>query len=178
MQPDSQLVERAKRGERAACEELVRRHQDRVFHYALYLLPSWQDAEDVTQETFLQACRNLKRFRGDASFATWLLAIARTQVALWYRRRKRQREVIEVIDLTQADPAPPALLQIEIRSAVAALPTGYREAIVLRYVNGLDLVEVAKALGISAGAAGVRLHRARKLLRESLGPVLTEEVRR
>ena len=169
------LVERARQGDREACEELVRRHQDRVFHYALYLLPTQQDAEDVVQETFLQAYRNLKGFRGEAAFGTWLLAIARARVALWYRRRKLEDRVSELNEPSPVDLEAPTLMKIEIRSAVARLPVAYREVIVLRYVHELDLVEIARAMGISVTAVGVRLHRARRMLRESLSAVRTEE---
>ena len=175
MLTDSRLVEQARNGDRRAYEELVRRHQDRVFRFALYMLPSWQDAEDVSQDTFVEAYKGLKRFRGDASFGTWILAIARTRIAYWYRSRRPEDPVDEVPEIPVGGSGSSLITQMEIRSAVARLPETYREIIVLKYVNELDMQEIAAATGLSLTAVGVRLHRARNMLRTALSPVVREE---
>lgn len=175
MIPDTELVDRAGHGDTQAYEELIRRYQDQVFRFALHMLPSRQDAEDVAQETFIDAYRNIKKFRGEASFRTWLIAIARTMTARWYRRRRIECDLIGV-------PEPVAcsndvsLEHLEVRSAVAHLPERDRELIVLRYGNQLDLDEISAITGLSRGAVATRLHRARHTLRGALGDIFRQEV--
>src|SRR5512136_2635954 len=96
--PDADLVRRAQAGELAAFEALTTRYEQRVFSLAMRLLRQEQDAEDVTQQTFLSALENLSGFRGDASFATWLLRIA-THAAL---KIIRKRKGLDAISLEEA----------------------------------------------------------------------------
>ena len=166
---DIEMVDQAKRGDSRAFEELIRKYQDQVFRFALYMLPLRQDAEDVTQETFIKAYRSIGRFRGSASLGTWLIAIARTTVAQWYRRRKLVQNLDEVKETAVAGDTDTFLAHLEVRSAVAKLPESYREIVVLRYTNQLDLNEISAVIGISRSAVGARLHRARRMLRDALG---------
>jgi len=172
---DNELVDRAKRGDRGAFEELIRKYQDQVFRFALYMLPSRQDAEDVAQDTFIRAYRSIGRFRGDASLGTWLIAIARKTAAQWYRRRKVERDIDHVKE-PAIDDTDTVLAHLEIRSAVARLPELYREIVVLRYTNQLDLKEISAVIGVSVTAVGARLHRARQMLRDALGDTRRQEV--
>lgn len=172
---DIQLVDRAKHGDIHAFEDLIRKYQDQIFRYALHMLPSRQDAEDVAQETFIGAYRSLKGFRNESSFNTWLIAIARTRVAHWYRRRKIEYDLDETQEPATYDND--ALLEhMEIRSAVAELPERYREMIVLRYENQLDLGEISAVTGLSRNVVGTSLHRARQMLRKILGNTNRQEV--
>ena len=175
MLSDIELVDKAKRGDNRAFEDLIRKYQDQVFRFALYMLPSRQDAEDVAQETFLMAYRSIGRFRGSASLGTWLIAIARTTAAQWYRRRKLEQNLDEVREPAAGD-TNTFLADLEVRSAVAKLPERYREIVVLRYTNQLDLNEISAVTGLSRNAVGARLHRARQVLRDVLGPMCRQEV--
>lgn len=174
MLSDNDLVDRARRGDLQAFEQLIRKYQDQVFRFALYALPTRQDAEDVAQETFIAAFRYIGRFRGDASFLTWLMSIARKKAASLYRSR-RATEVVELVEeLSDGSGIP--LEHLEIRAAVSALPKPYRDLVVLRYVNQLDVKEIAAATGISTSAAASRLFDARRMLREALGNDPRQEV--
>lgn len=174
MLTERQLVKRAGKGDSGAYEQLVRSHQDQVFHFALYMLPSWQDAEDVTQETFVAAYRAISRFRGDSSFGTWILSIARVKIAQWYRSRRPEDPVAEVPDVFKREGGVSTDV-LAIRMAVAELPEQYREVIVMKYVNSLDLREIAASTGLTVTAVGVRLYRARQMLREMLVATCREE---
>jgi RNA polymerase sigma-70 factor (ECF subfamily) len=175
MLSDIELVERAKRGDTRAFEEIIRKYQDQVFRFVLHMLPSRQDAEDTAQETFIKAYRNIGKFRGDASLGTWLIAIARKTVAQWYRGRKAEHS-LDQAEEPVGDDTDTLLAHLEIRSAVAKLPELYREVVVLRYANQLDLNEISAATGLSRNAVGVRLHRARQMLRDALGAARPQEV--
>jgi RNA polymerase sigma-70 factor (ECF subfamily) len=175
MLSETELVDRAKRGDTHAFEELIRRHQDQIFRFALYMLPSRQDAEDVTQETFIAAYRSIGGFRGHASLGTWLAAIARRAAAQWYRRRKFERPLDEVQEPAEDD-TDTLLAHLELRSAVAQLPEPYREIVILRYTNQFGLDEISAVTGLSRGAVATRLHRARRILRDALGPSRQQEV--
>lgn len=146
------------------------RHFERRVRTVLYrILDDARDVEEATQDTFVQAWRNLDRFRGDAAPFTWLYRIA-TNEALQRRRRVR----VETVEFSE-EHAPEhdmALETGELRSLLAeeirALPFEYRTALVLRDVEGLSNEEVADALDITLAAAKSRIHRARMTLREQL----------
>ena len=100
--PDVELVGRAKAGELDAFEALTNRYEQRVYSLALRMLRQEQDAEDVTQQTFLSALENLDGFRGDASFATWLLRIA-THAALKVIRKRKGLDTVSLEEATEED---------------------------------------------------------------------------
>ncbi|MEI6655479.1 MAG: sigma-70 family RNA polymerase sigma factor [Verrucomicrobiota bacterium] len=185
---DDELVLRAKAGELSAFENLVQRHEKRVYSLALRLLRQEQDAEDVTQQTFLSALEHLAGFRGEAGFATWLLRIA-THAALKTLRKQGglQRVSLEAAtentENEQAIPHPeyiadwrqsPAQLveRNETRrlldEALASLDEKHRLVFLLRDVEGLSVRETAEALGLGEANVKVRLLRARLQLRELL----------
>ena len=182
---DEALVSRAAAGDEAAFEDLVRRHQERVYRLAWRLTGDEADAADVLQETFLQVFRHLGEFRGEARFTTWLFRVV-TNAALM-RRRARARRPADSLDafLPRFDAggrhaATPAQLQVTSQveelldrktlaeraiSGIARLPDAYRDAFVLRDLEELPTAEVASALGIAPDAVRQRVHRARLLLR-------------
>jgi RNA polymerase sigma-70 factor (ECF subfamily) len=142
------------------------------------------DARDVLQETLLAAFRNIEGFRGDAQLSTWLYQIARSFCMRSRRRTAGEPERTEPLDTPAAarapsEEAPPdaAAHAREIgqllQAAILSLPVPYREALVLRDVEGLSAEEAAKVVGIEVGALKSRLHRARMELRERLGDVLS-----
>ena len=194
---DQELVARAQAGELVAFEELVQRHERQVYTQALRMLRHQQDAEDVTQQTFLSALEHLKGFRGEASFSTWLLRIA-THAALKIIRKRNGLETISLDDATTAReedgaiPHPeyiadwrqsPAELvhRAEIRKlldeALAELDEKHRLVFLLRDVEGLSIKETAETLGLSEANTKVRLLRARLQLRERLTRTLGDPAR-
>jgi RNA polymerase sigma-70 factor (ECF subfamily) len=195
---DTDLVARAKAGELDAFEALTNRYEQRVYSLALRMLRQEQDAEDVTQQTFLSALENLDGFRGDASFATWLLRIA-THAALKVIRKKRGLDTVSLEEATEeadnhgtiphpeyiADwrQSPEQLVQRNeiqrlLDDALAKLDEKHRLVFLLRDVEGLSVKETAEALGLSEANTKVRLLRARLQLRELLTHALGDPERR
>lgn len=174
------LVARARDGDQSAFEELVRRTHRETYTLAFRLLGDEEDARDVTQETYLRAYRGLRRFRGEAQFSTWLYRITANCASTQLGRRQRHRHVElsddhPVIDLSpDHDPqgrADNAALRAELAAALGELPPKLRSVVVLRDVYDLPHESIAAELGISESAAKVRLHRARRKLRERLFPL-------
>ncbi len=174
------LVEAAREGSRPAFDELVRRTSAETYTLALRLLGHEEDARDVTQETYLRAFRGLSSFRGDAQFTTWLYRITANCAASYLGRRARNRheELPEELHLADTNPAhdPEAhgeaeALRQELVVALRRLPAKLRAVVVLRDIYDLSHAEIAQELSISESAAKVRLHRARRKLREDLFPL-------
>jgi RNA polymerase sigma-70 factor (ECF subfamily) len=178
------LVERAQRGDREAFDELVRQTYAGTWTLAVRLTANEEDARDVVQEAYLRAWRSIGRFRGDAQLTTWLYRItancASTQMGKGAKHRHDELDDdVVLVDLSpQADPAGRAE-QSAVRShlvdAIDALPDGLRAVVVLRDVYDLPHEAIAAELGISETAAKVRLHRARRRLREVLDPLRNDE---
>jgi RNA polymerase sigma-70 factor, ECF subfamily len=164
---DRELVERAAAGDLDAFAKLVRAYERRVASVLYRLLDDPRDVEEATQDVFVQAWRNLRRFRGRARLFTWLYRIAVNE-ALMRRRRKRydERELDERLAAASSDPE--AGLRDVLVRAIAALPFEHRAAVVLRDVEGLSNAEVAETLGISVAAAKSRIHRGRMQIRDAL----------
>jgi RNA polymerase sigma-70 factor (ECF subfamily) len=182
---DEALVSRAAAGDEAAFEELVRRHQERVYRLACRLTGDDADAADVLQETFLQVFRHLGEFRGEARFATWLFRVV-TNAALMRRRTRARRPADSLeaymprFDAEGRHAATPAQLQVTSQveelldretlaarasAGLARLPEACRDAFVLRDLEELSTAEVASVLEITPAAVRQRVHRARLLLR-------------
>ncbi len=181
-------MRRAQAGELEAFETLASRHERQVYSLALRILRQEQDAEDVTQQTFLSALENLSGFRGESSFATWLLRIA-THAALKVIRKRRGLDTVSLEETTHpaeegaATPhpeyiadwrqSPEQLVQQNetrqlVEAALADLDEKHRLVFLLRDVEGLSVKETADALGLSEANVKVRLLRARLQLRERL----------
>ncbi|MGH9014938.1 MAG: RNA polymerase sigma factor [Acidimicrobiia bacterium] len=173
----NRLVAAARDGDRQAFDELVRRTYVDTYTLAVRLTANEEDARDVVQEAYLRAWKGIKRFRGDAQFSTWLYRItANAAYTLVQKRRRRRTEPLETVDepveaAVGAQPeaaAESALLLEQLSAAVAELPPKLRAIVVLKDVYGLSHEDIAEELGISIAAAKVRLHRARKRLRDRL----------
>jgi RNA polymerase sigma-70 factor (ECF subfamily) len=184
---DTGLLERARGGDRAALEELLARHQRRVYRFGLKMCRDEEDAKDVLQETLLAVARSVKDFRGASSVSTWLYTIARSFCIKKRRRSKFAPEHEESLDAREpgtearqvADEgrAPDEALagrQIEaaLEQAIGALDPMYREVLVLRDVEGLSAPEVAEVMGLTVEAVKSRLHRARVAVRAAVAPIL------
>lgn len=170
------LVDAARGGDRRAFDALVQATWADTYTLAHRLVGD-DDARDVVQETYLRAYRGLARFRGDAQFTTWLYRITANCASTHLGRRRRHRheeltDDLPVGDLRPvADPpgrAEHAVLRDRVRSALADLPPRLRAVVVLRDVYDLPHDAIAAELGISESAAKVRLHRARRKLRDDV----------
>ena len=175
---EQELVARAKRGERDAYEEIVRRHGSIAFRTALVITGSAADAEEAAQDAFVKAHRALGRFREGAPFRPWLLAIvaneARNRVRSAGRRERLAQRVVEERRPDDAVPSPEAaLLDSERREsllgAIERLPDPAREAIACRFLLDLSEEETAAALGCPRGTVKSRVSRALDRLRAELG---------
>lgn len=168
--PDAMLVARARRGDRAAFEQLYRTHVGRVNAVCTRLVGNPHAGEDLAQEAFVQAWRKLGAFRGDAAFGTWLYRIA-ANAALGHLRRTRSWGAQD--ELEDEDPRLPAQPgpgpePIDLERAIAALPARARAVLVLYDIEGLDHAEIAAAMGIAIGTSKAQLHRARQAVMERL----------
>lgn len=165
--------------------ELIRPYERSVYLMALSLLHNEAEAEDTAQETFIKAYRNLGRFRSEARFSTWLIAIALNEAR--GRLRRKQPRLTDSIDDTEGSVVPAQLtdwreipsetlerqeVRSLIRRALAALPLAYREVFVLRELEERNVKETAETLGISVASVKMRLHRARLMLQKQLAPQL------
>jgi RNA polymerase sigma-70 factor, ECF subfamily len=189
---DHDLLARARGGDFDAFSQLVGQLQSRVFGVARRITGQEQDAEDVTQQTFLSVLEHLDAFRGESSVATWVLRIA-TNHALKVLRKRRGLQTTSFDDRFENLPhpeyiaswrdTPEALAErAEVRhlldAALAELDDKYRVVFVLRDVEGLSVRETAEALGLTESAVKVRLLRARLQLRERLTRSLGDEATR
>jgi RNA polymerase sigma-70 factor (ECF subfamily) len=180
---DAVLVMRARAGEAAAFDELVRRHRTRVARLAALLIGDADEAESLAQEALTRAYTQLSAFHLGRPFAPWLHGIAVNLCRNHLRRCARHARPVPPEQLRDA-PAPQGrrqgvlseILRREVGDitleAIGQLPVALREAFVLHFVEGFDYGEMSTALGVSAGTLRVRAHRARTLLRQSLGPVV------
>lgn len=179
-----ELVERAKAGDHLAFEQLVRLTYTDTYTLAYRLVGDEEDARDVVQETYLRAHKGLKRFRGDAQFSTWLHRITANCANTYLGRRGRHSHEVLPDDPVIADLNPQrdpeqrvglGDLRDQLSAALLELPPKLRAVVVLRDIYDLPHETIADQLGITESAAKVRLHRARKRLRERLYPLGEEE---
>jgi RNA polymerase sigma-70 factor, ECF subfamily len=186
---EQELIRRIQSGEPEKFYELIRPFERRVYAAAFAILRNQADAEDAAQEAMLKAFANLRQFRGEARFSTWLIQIAVNEARM--RRRKDHADVIEPIgeredaegvytprEFADWHEVPSeALERREVRDllleALAALGSKYREVFVLRDVQHQSIQEVSETLGISTASVKTRLLRARLMLRDLLAPKLT-----
>jgi RNA polymerase sigma-70 factor (ECF subfamily) len=181
---DADLIARIRAGDKSACEDCVQRHAPGIYRLALRLMHNEEEAEDVMQETFLNAFKAIDRFDGRSELLTWLYRIAYN--AAMARLRRRQPESVPVEEA--ADPQDGSLvpkelfdwsslperelekaeLRAEMEKAVLDLPEKLRSVFVMREMEDLSTEAVAEALGIKVDLVKTRLHRARLGLRERL----------
>jgi len=170
------LVERCRRGELGAFEELYRAHAGRIYGLAVRMLGNNADAEDLLQEIFLTAHRKLESFRGDSALGTWLYRLATNQILDHVRSRAARTG--QLTDGLEDDSTLPdamghrlgdrAIDRIDLERALSQLPEGCRAAFVLHDVEGLEHREVAEVLGIAEGTSKSQVHKARLRLRALL----------
>jgi RNA polymerase sigma-70 factor (ECF subfamily) len=161
---DAVLAQQARDGDRGAFNTLCDRHLPSVYNRLRALLPP-EAVDDVTQEVFVAATRAIHRYRAQASFRTWLSAIARHKVADYYRSRERNPATVALDAVTDRATAhvtweERTLDRALVREVLLSLPDHYREVLLLRFAEGLKFKDVATALGISLEAAKSRYRRA------------------
>jgi len=189
---DESLVKKSQQGDYLSFQELVKRHEKKIYNLAYKIMGNKEDASDVLQETFLQAFKKLPGFKSKAKFSTWLYRIAVNICLMRKRRQKKIKTVsLDVPILTKQEDeirrelrddwskSPLASLESEevkraLSNAIDSLPEEYRTVFILRGVNGFSNEEVANALKISLPAVKSRLHRARLFLRDKLSEYFKE----
>jgi RNA polymerase sigma-70 factor, ECF subfamily len=175
-QADLALVERCRKGDLGAFEEVYRAHSRRLYGVAVRMLGNPTDAEDMLQEIFLAAHRKMDSFRGDSALGTWLYRLA-VNLCLDYLRSRTGR-AIHLTDTLDDEPAFPdsasqglaarAVTKMDLERALAQLPEGCRTAFVLHDVQGLEHREVGEIMGIAEGTSKSQVHKARLRLRALL----------
>jgi RNA polymerase sigma-70 factor (ECF subfamily) len=173
---DFELTQAAAAGNMMAFEEIYQRHHRRVYSICLRMLQNATEAEDLTQDVFIQLYRKIGSFRGDSAFTTWLHRLTVNQVLMHFRKRNVKFEKtteegetpVQVVGGTENPRKMPVVDKIAIEHAIAQLPTGYRNVFVLHDVEGYEHEEVAKILGCSVGTSKSQLHKARLKLRKLL----------
>jgi len=167
---EAALVARAQDGNARAFEALYRANVDRVYGLCLRMTGNVGEAEDCTQEAFIQAWNKLDKFRGDSAFGTWMHRIAVNAVLGRIRKSKRERDRMQVVADTMSSPASigdSGELR-DLSDAIDRLPEGARHVFVLNAVYGYSHEESSDMLGIAVGTTKAQLHRARRLLAQQL----------
>lgn len=174
---DIALAQAAASGDMPAFEELYTRHHRRVYSLCLRMLQNTAEAEDLTQEVFIQLYRKIGSFRGDSAFTTWLHRLTVNQVLMHFRKRTVKFEKtteegetpVQIVMGTENQAKMPIVDKIAINKAIEQLPNGYRNVFVLHDVEGYEHEEVARILGCSVGTSKSQLHKARLKMRKLLG---------
>ena len=173
---DVELAKAAAAGDSAAFEKLYEQHHRRVYSLCLRMLGSATQAEDLTQEVFLQVFKKIGSFRGDSAFTTWLHRLTVNQVLMHFRRRGVKLEhTSEEGDFTNVVETPlqstrriSMIDKLALEKAISELPNGYRTVFVLHDVQGYEHEEISNLLEISIGTSKSQLHKARMRLRQLL----------
>jgi RNA polymerase sigma-70 factor (ECF subfamily) len=182
---DIKLMDRVRKGDESAFEELVSRHYHSVYNLAKRFLLDAANAEDVTQEVFLRVFRAAKTYTAKAKFSTWLYTITKN-LCFNELRKKRSVNIFSIEDemlpeMPSVDDSPVSRLEKEeirarVLDAVRALPANLRVAVLLLKYHGLSYEEVAEILGCTVNAVKLRIHRAKDYLAKSIG-YLSEETK-
>jgi RNA polymerase sigma-70 factor (ECF subfamily) len=190
---EQKIIEQARDGDMGAFDILIQRYQDQVYSVAYRLVGNEDDAADVAQEVFLAFFRYLKAYRGDSKLSTWLHRITVNMVKnLWSRRKRQGYDQTDPLDEGD-DPEDPALIEViadpapnprrraagaEIAEAIERklleIAPEFREAIVLRFIEGLSYEEIAEVTKEPLGTVKSRIFRARKALKDRMKDYLQE----
>jgi RNA polymerase sigma-70 factor (ECF subfamily) len=170
---DYELAQLAAKGDIQAFEDLYERHHRRVYSLCLRMTQNVSEAEDLTQEVFIQLFRKIGSFRGESAFTTWLHRLTVNQVLMHFRKRGVRDEKTtdegevpeQIVTGTENPNQMPVVDRIALDKAIAQLPPGYRTVFVLHDVEGHEHEEIARMLGCSVGTSKSQLHKARMKLR-------------
>ena len=180
---EESLIKQAQQGDHDAFEQLVLKHQNKVYTIAVHLVKDRDEAADLAQEAFMKAWQNLSSFHGESSFSTWMHRLT-TNICLDYLRKQARRQAIatavslEDEDSGWVEPADHSqdpqnkLEHLEmkdtLRQALAQLPEHHRQPLIMREISGLSYQEIAQALAVDLGTVKSRIARARLNLRKIL----------
>ena len=178
---EAEAIRQAQRGDAAAFEQLYRMHSRRVYSLCLRMVSNTAEAEDLTQEAFLQLFRKIQTFRGESAFSTWLHRLAVNVVLMKLRKKQLAESSLE--EMTEPDEesggprrdvgGPDRLLigsidRVNLERAIEQLPPGYKTVFVLHDMQGYEHNEIAMIMDCSIGNSKSQLHKARTRLRELL----------
>ena len=186
---EADAIRLAQQGDAAAFEHLYRLHSRRVYALCLRMVGNTAEAEDLTQEAFLQLFRKISTFRGESAFSTWLHRLAVNVVLM--RLRKKSGSEASLEEITEPDEEGSArrdfgtpdlrlsgsIDRVNLQRAVEQLPPGYKAIFVLHDVQGYEHNEIAEIMGCSIGNSKSQLHKARMRLRELLHEAIREKAR-
>ncbi len=176
---DARIIARAQAGDEEAYATLFEAHKRRVYSLCLRMTGNIAEAEDLTQEAFLQLYRKIATFRGESAFSTWLHRLAVNVVLMHLRKKGLQKDSLDEVDTSQSEPVKRdygsddlrltgSVDRIGLQTAIADLPPGYRTVFVLHDVEGYEHNEIAEIMKCSVGNSKSQLHKARMKLRERL----------
>ena len=175
-QSDHALAIAPGKGDLDAFEQLYKRHNRRVYSLCLRMTQNVTEAEDLTQDAFVQLFRKIGSFRGESAFTTWLHRLTVNQVLMHFRKRSVKLEhttdegetPVQVVRGTENPNSMPVMDRIALDNALKQLPPGYRSVFLLHDVEGHEHEEIAKILGVAVGTSKSQLHKARMKLRRIL----------
>lgn len=173
---DYELTQASSKGDMIAFEEVYNRHHRRVYAICLRMLKNTNEAEDLTQDVFIQLHRKIGSFRGDSAFTTWLHRLTVNQVLMHFRKRTVKFEKTtdegetpeQIVRGSERPSKMPVVDKIALENAIKQLPAGYKSVFILHDVEGFEHEEVARILGCSVGTSKSQLHKARLKLRKLL----------
>jgi RNA polymerase sigma-70 factor (ECF subfamily) len=187
---EAEAILLAQQGDAAAFERLYRLHNRRVYSLCLRMVGNTAEAEDLTQEAFLQLFRKIATFRGESAFSTWLHRMAVNVVLMKLRRKSGHESSLDQMSEPDEESGTPrrdfgtadlaligSLDRINLQRAVEQLPPGYKAIFVLHDVQGYEHNEIAEIMGCSIGNSKSQLHKARMRLRDLLQEVVREKAR-
>jgi len=188
--PEADAIRLAQQGNAAAFERLYELHSRRVYSLCLRMVGNTAEAEDLTQEAFLQLFRKIATFRGESAFSTWLHRLAVNVVLMKLRKKSGTETSLEEVTEPDEESGGPrrdfgspdlrlsgSIDRVNLQRAVEQLPPGYKTVFVLHDIQGYEHNEIAKIMGCSIGNSKSQLHKARMRLRELLHEAIREKAR-
>jgi RNA polymerase sigma-70 factor, ECF subfamily len=189
--PEAEAIRLAQLGDPAAFERLYQLHSRRVYALCLRMLHNPTEAEDSTQDAFLQLFRKIQSFRGESSFSTWLHRLTANIVLMRFRKKNHPQISLEATcEGDEENGRPPMefgatdlrlsglIDRVNLQRAIEQLPPGYREMFILHDIEGYQHHEIAQIMGCSAGNSKSQLHKARMRLRRLLQESLRKTMHR
>jgi RNA polymerase sigma-70 factor (ECF subfamily) len=182
---DENVVSRAQQGDAVAFERIYRMHSRKVYTLCLRMVGDKTDAEDLTQDVFLQLFRKIHTFRGESAFSTWLHRMSVNIVLMRFRKKTLADRSLEAITNPEEESDTPSMQfggpdlrlqgavdRITLETAINELPPGYKAMFILHDVQGYNHDEIAEIFGCTAGNSKSQVHKARTRLRELLQPIV------
>ncbi|RYL94243.1 RNA polymerase sigma factor SigW [Sporolactobacillus sp. THM7-4] len=187
---EKRLIKKVKKGDHQAFAELVDKYKNSVYSICLRMVGNSQEAEDLSQETFIRAYKHIDQFDTDRKFSTWIFRIA-TNLSIDFLRRKKPSvsldaelpgtDGLELKEILASGEALPDELVVWseteriVQYEIDRLREKYRSAIILKYIQGLSLKEISEILGVPIGTVKTRIHRGREILRKNITAIRGEE---